>query len=111
MTLFIVWLTFVIGALALYTIGYYTKNDLLRILAVILLFTCGSNIDPTMGGGIQISTGANVTYTLIDNVSTLGSQGDTYTTFSSHLYGWYMMAVALLILIYILFERRYPNPL
>ena len=106
--IFTLWLTFVVGALALYTIGYYTRNDLLRILAVLLLFTCGSTLDP-LGGGIDINTGAIANYSLITNQTANATQIDIYTNYSSHLYGFYMMAVALLTLVYILFERRYPG--
>ena len=108
MMLFPLWLTFVIGSLVLYTVGYYTKNDLLRILGVLLLFTCGSTLDP-LGGGINITTGAVANYSLIDNATANASQNDVYTNYSSHLYGFYMMAVAILTLVYILFERRYPG--
>jgi hypothetical protein len=97
-----------LGALLLFGLGYYMKNDLLRILAIILFFTCGMALDP-LGGGINVPTGANVTYVLTSNTTSIGSQTDTYTNYQSHLFGWYMAITALLSLVYILIERRFPN--
>lgn len=102
------WLTFFCSSLALLVFGYYMKNDLLRILAVLLLFMSGMALDP-IGGGIDLNTGAVANYSLIDNVTSHATQIDTYTNYGYHTYGFYMMMVAIGTLVFIFFERRTPN--
>lgn len=84
------------------------RNDLLRILGVIFLFTLGLALDP-ISGGVDICTGAIANYSLITNLTATATQIDIYTNYSSHLYAFYTMIVALFTFVFIMIERRYPN--
>jgi hypothetical protein len=102
------WLFFVILSLALYTVGYYTKNDLLRILAVILLFSAGLQLDP-VGGGVDLGLASHAQWNISNTVTPYNNITTVYTNYSSHLYGFYMMITALLSFVFIMFERHYAK--
>jgi len=95
------WIFFVVVAVALFTIGYYVKNDLLRILAVIFFFCTGLSLETE---GLNYVSGAVTNIT-----SNYSSIVNTYATYNSHLFAFYMMIVAAFTLVYIMFERRHPN--
>jgi hypothetical protein len=100
------WMYFIGIAVLLYVIGYYTKNDILRILACIFIFSLGMQLDP-LGGGILYNSGTLTNYNAtLYPFSTADGTG-IYTTFSSHLFGFYLMVTGILTFVFIMFERRW----
>jgi len=92
------WSSFVGLAVILFVIGYYMRNDMLRILATLLFFLMGQVLEFS---GVEYIVGQTANITL--NSTILAYQ---YSTYTSHIFGFYMSIVGLLTFVYILFERR-----